>query len=92
MGSCWSQGAADARQELEVSRLESCLGIVAGWREGDKWCCPVSQLVLVLLVGGAREIEPGQLDLECLSCHVLCGGTERVLPAAATVPVQCNLL
>lgn len=40
----------------------------------------------MLLVGAACETEPGQPDLECLFCHVLCEGTEHVLPA--TVPVQ----
>lgn len=45
----------------------------------------MSQLVLVLLVGAACEIEPGQPDLECLSCQMLHGGTQHVLPATVQV-------
>lgn len=86
MGSSGSQmaprGAVVARQELEVSRLESEAGWEL-WQAGGKetsGCCPVSQLVPVLLVGAACEVEPGQPELGVfvLSCAMW---RDRVCPA-----------
>lgn len=88
------RGAVDTRQELEGSRLEgeAVWELWQGRLEGRRlyWCCPVSQLVLVLLVEAACELEPGQPDLEWLSCHVLCGGTEPVLPATTQSSLGCG--
>lgn len=46
--------------------------------------------MLVLLIEAACELEPGQPDLEWLSCHVLCGGTEPVLPATTQSSLGCG--